>query len=428
MARIVLSLYSNVTWTKFPYLDSFVEGFTDSLRRAGNDMLILRNNEFVGHQYNHELRQNLDYPQLINDVTAFNPDLIISFNNSVPHPDLIHETGCPIIVYASDAPCYFLFKETIKQHSDRYYFLHSAKQMTESLKTEFPFLNDSQFIDFGYATDLRAADYSQDINISFVGSIGNYSMGLPRYFANPLLDDDRIYDKDNHVRKNQIKKYFFQCLDEFENDSMNDFKFTFPKPDHISKSVESTVVHILTCRKRFEVLAELTDLNLKIFGYPVSWAQTITYNYDMFRSFDYELVVSMEHSTRIFNSSKISLNLPHGFTTDGFSWRVCDILASNAVLLSPRKKDLERIVRGYVDLPMYESKGEARDLAVKLLGDDVWRKEITTGSQAAVNDQCRFEPKLRTIEQAVGNLILFQEAEGSVRQVNPHHYSQDRIS
>ena len=97
------------------------------------------------------------------------------------------------------------------------------------------------------------------------------------------------------------------------------------------------------------------------------------YNYELFRRFDFSMSVSLAHATRNYNRSKISLNLPHAHAREGFSWRVCDILASNVVLLSNRQPDLLQLCKGKVDLPTYESKAEARDIAKALLADPVWR-------------------------------------------------------
>ncbi|GAB7269608.1 hypothetical protein DZS_10010 [Dickeya ananatis] len=101
-----------------------------------------------------------------------------------------------------------------------------------------------------------------------------------------------------------------------------------------------------------------------------------------------------------------------------FSWRVCDILASNAVLLSCPQPDLLKLSKGYVDLPTYESPAEARDLATKLLNDPVWRKDLALGSQQMIDDKCRFEPKFKLIQDAIPGVNMFSDKAGNVEWID----------
>lgn len=409
MANVLLSTYSNVTWTHVRYHDSFIQGFINALKRNGNNVMVVRTNEFLTDQISATPRTWMDTVKITQRVQAFKPDLILTFNNSLPCPQVIESTTCPVLVYASDAPSFFVAKHLIQKHQERYYFLDLTEKVTAALKHEFPYIKPSHYIPFGHATDLRATDIPQDIDLSFVGSIGNYSQGVIDYFKN----FDSLGNTPSSLNPNILKDEFFQALDLFQENSMEEFEFDFPHASHPLKNISPQILLMLTCKLRFETLSQLTDLGLKIFGYPTSWAQVLQYNHQLFRCFDYTLNVSLEHSTNTYNRSKVSLNLPHGQTTDGFSWRVCEILASNAVLLSNRKQDLLNLMHGYADLPTYTSPAEARDLAQKLLADPALRRDLSLASQQMINDKCRFEAKFQTIQSAIGNLTLLSAQEGS---------------
>ncbi len=422
MARVIVSAYSNVSWTVTPYHDAYVTGFAAALKRCGNDVLMIRNNDFVLTQLLHEPRPQLNFDGLTDDLSGFQPDLILTFNNSLPHPDLVRKTNCPVLVYPSDAPCYYTFRELIEEFQERYYFLHTNDQVTQALMKEFPFLDVNQNIEFGYATEVWAADGEQDIDISFIGSIGNYSSGLADYFSRPMPEPESESADADHTASNRIKKDFFRSLDHFVHNSMNRFDFSFPGMPKISESIEATMVHVLTCKNRFEILSELTDLNLKIFGYPESWAETITYNHSLFRCFDYEQIVTLEQNSGIHNRSKICLHLPHGFSIEGLSWRVCDIMASNGLLLSPWKGDLKKLIQNHIDLPMYKNKYEARDLANRLLQDELWRAELVAGCQAVIDEYCRFDQKFQTINRYFPTFSLSPDTPGSLTHIQPNNY------
>lgn len=411
MANIILSTYSNVTWTNVRYHDSFIEGFINALKRTGNKVMVVRTNEFLTDQISSTPRKWMDISKITKSIQEFQPELIITFNNSLPCPQLLEVTDCPVVLYASDAPSFFVAKDLIRKYQERYYFLDLTEKVTAALKQEFPYIKPSHYIPFGHATDLEARDIPQDIDMSFVGSIGNYSRNVVDYFKS---FDSLGNNPGSTVNPNKLKDAFFQALDTFQKDSMEDFDFDFPHAGHPLKNVSPQVLLMLTCKLRFETLSNLTDLGLKIFGYPTSWSQVLQYNHDLFRCFDYTLNVSLDHATHTYNRSKISLNLPHGQTTDGFSWRVCEILASNAVLLSNRKKDLLTLMDGYAKLPTYTSPAEARDLAKKLLADPSWRQDLSLASQQMIKDKCRFESKFQTIQQSISKLTLIASHEGSI--------------
>ncbi|MDJ0625424.1 MAG: hypothetical protein QNJ31_03560 [Candidatus Caenarcaniphilales bacterium] len=412
MANIIVSAFSNVTWTKQTYHDSFIEGFINSLRRCGNNLLSLRVNDFVIGGPNSTNKIFFDQAKFEIKIKEFQPDLIVVFNNTFPTEKILQVTNCPIACFASDSPAFFSQKNLIDKYLDRYQFFNFSNDTFKSIPEWFPLIKKDQLHMFGHATDLKAQKIEQDINISFVGSIGNYSHKLIDYFK---FLEGRLRRDSSTLDPNKIKNDFYESLDEFIKDPLKSFEYYFYDGAIYKDSpIEPQIILMLTCKQRFQILSELTDLGLKIFGFPGSWSETIQYDYELFRCFDYNLSVSLDHSTYNYNRSKISLNLPHGHACEGFSWRVCDILASNAVLLSNPQPDLVKLMRGYVDLPMYQNKSEARELAIKLLKEKNWRKEISLASQKMIEDKCRFEKKFHEMQQIFSGIQLFTDKKGNL--------------
>ncbi len=398
MAKILFSSFSNVTWTKQKYLDFFVEGFLRSLKRNGNHVLSIRTNDFVTHPVTSKCRQNINKAKLLSKVRAFKPDLIITFNNSFPCPELVSETDCPIALYTADGPDCFSYRETIEKYMERYRFFKMNDNVYYSLKRSFPSIKDEQFFFFGYATDFRARAIPQDINISFLGSIPNYSAELIHYFK--------------RKGSNDLKNAFFKHFDKYKKDVHSSIDFELPD-FHESNTLETLAVFLITTRDRFFTLSALTDLGLHIQGYD-SICDAGAYNYDILKAYNFDLCVSIEQSELLFNRSKISLNLPNARAIDGFSWRVPDILSSNAVLLSPKKSELVKLMRGYAELPMYESPSEARELAAKLLKEDNWRKDIVAASQKMIDEKCRFDNKLSEMQRYFNLPIVTDGVSGEI--------------
>lgn len=406
MAKIVISATSNVNWTKEKYIDSFVQGMINALVRSGNDVLNIRANDFIVRNISLANKRKLS-----KKILDFKPDLFITFNNVLPYRELIDELDCPVACFAADSCAFFSNQDLIKKHLEKYYFFNFSNDTIAPFYERYPFVAKDRIILFGHVSDLRAVDMPQDINISFIGSIATWNKDFPNYFK-ALYNDKNVYDTEYDL--NQVKDKFFAELDRFEKNPLSHFDCDLPEYQSHILPPDQAAILLLTGKMRFDILNKMTDLGLKIFGVPSVYADTIIYNYDLFRCFDYSTNATMEHATFNYNRSKISLNLPHAHTKEGLSWRVCDILASNAVLLSSRQPDLVKLLNGYCDLPMYESPAEARDLAIKLLGDDTWRKDLAAACQQMIDDKCRFEHKFKIMEDVIPGLSLFSSNAGFV--------------
>lgn len=403
-SRILFCAYSNMAFSPSEELwDSHAEGFLNALERNGSDVLCIRTNNFVISSTSNSLRPTIDREKLKKKISEFAPQLIISYNNTLPGEDIFSYTDCPVVVYPADVPSFWASPEMIEKNLDRYLFFDTARQIRETVNKLYPSVRQIQFVPFGYATDFHALPVEQDINISFVGSIGNLSENFANYFAeleSSGLEADEL---------NQIKDEFYDALDRFRVDSNTDFQFSFPysKWAYDQRMVAPLSILLLTCTTRFKTLSNITDLGLRVYGWSGSWAKTLTYDLELFRCFDYTRSITLKENMYTYNRSKISLNLPHGNNVDGFSWRVCDVLASNAVLLSVKKPDLSTLMEPYYPkFPMFESVAESRYLAKKLLDDPAWRKDITLASHEMIDNCCRFERKFEAMEQAVPRLHL----------------------
>lgn len=414
MAQIIVSAMSNVTWLREPYVDSFVEGMIRALTRAGNEVLNIRVNDFYRNGKLVTSRERMR-----KKIHSFKPDLVLSLNNAAPYPQFIDDTDCPVACLAADSYAFFSNKETIRKHAERYYFFNFSNDTINTLKDWFPEAQANRNILFGHATDLQAEDIPQDIPVSFVGSMANWNRELVAYFQRlphiPVM---------NYEDQNTAKNSFFKLLDQFKDNPFMEVKggAISGAPLQWGVPVEASLIHLLTCQERFKVLSQLSDLGLRLYGYPHAYSEVLLYNEKLFRCFDYTPSVTIDHSTHTFNRSKVSLNLPHGHAQEGFSWRVCDILASNATLLSCRQPDLVSLSKGYVDLPMFESPAEARDLTIKLLRDPEWRKELSKGSQKMIEEKCRFEPKFKIMEEVISGLTLFSDVPGAVEWMDGSLY------
>ncbi len=418
MANVIICSQSNIIWTKRKQADPFIEGMINSLSRAGNNILNIITNDLSvrGVSLVHETK-------LLEKIKSFEPDLIITFNNVLPYREILDDIDCPIACFAADTCAFFSNKNLIEIYADRYDFFNFSNDTIEPFYDWFPYIHKNRVHLFGHVTDLRAEDINQDINISFIGSIATWNKDFTNYFKSLYQHNLNNSHKEN-LDPNKVKEDFFVELDRFKNDPHTEFN---PLPNYnplIVQSPSQAAILLLTAKERIEVLSNMTDLGLTIFGYPEVYSDLLVYNYDLFRCFDFTPNATMEHTSKNYNRSKISLNLPHAHTKEGLSWRVCDILASNSVLLSCKQPDLVKMTKGYVDLPMYESASEAREIVIKLLKEDNWRNDLTSGCQQMINDKYRFETKLKIVEDAIPNISIFSKnkIQGNIENLDIETY------
>lgn len=419
MANIIITSSSNIIWTEKKQADPFVQGMIDALKRAGNRILNIVTNDCSvrGISLIHE-------SPMAETLKAFKPDLIITLNNVFPYIGILDDIDCPVACFAADSCAFFSNQELIKKYADRYHFFNFSNDTIEPFYKWFPYVDKNRVHLFGHVTDMCAKAIPQDINISFIGSIATWNKDFTNYFKSLAQYNLQNRHQTNH-NPNQIKNDFFVELDRFKNAPHSEFSKVLPHFDPQITGLTQAAILLLTAKDRIDVLTKMTDLGLTIFGYPEVYSDLLIYNYDLFRCFDFTPNATMEDTVYNYNRSKISLNLPHAHTKEGLSWRVCDILASNAVLLSCKQPDLVQMTKGYVDLPMYESASEARDLSVKLLKDDIWRSELSAGCQRMIDEKYRFETKFTIIEQAIPTLTLFPtEGNGKVDHIDPQYYQR----
>lgn len=363
MVNILFSARSNIIWDKSNPLaiDAFYESFIHKLKDCGNNVVFLRmNNE---ENVNYKLENN------------FKPDLIITANNEIPL-SVLKDTSCPVILWNSDSPAYYLHPEYIRENVDRYLFANAGwgKSFVDVCCSLYG-CKKSQHFSIGYATDVRAEEKPIKQNIVFMGTIGwCYGAVQTCLHAKTQQELDEVYEQ-CQTSTSQVDKF--------------DAKF----------------LHVLTSNQRIKILDALCDLGLTCYGWIENYATILPYSLELLKTFKMRPVYSLKDIQDEFNSSLIAPTLPNAQAIAGCSWRVADVMASNACLISPPKPDLLKI-SPYVKIPTYESPAEARALCQKLLKDETWRKDIVLACQKAIDEKCRFSHLFKKLEEMTGFSIL----------------------
>ena len=382
MANIVIAMTNPLRRDGgiFPYIETFLNG----LKKEGNSVLCFEKlaidnniNSTIPENYLHRLKE-------------FDPDLFIFFNNQFW--DITKYFDVPIIVYDIDSLNAYNNLSGLKNNGRYKYFCITRKEK-DIIKAV---INCSEK-DICYIppfSGVIAEAQKIERNIGFCGShwLWNNFNEVFDFIKNNPSAIDRDYAK--VVWKQYIKNPYMALEDIYKENGLN-----------ATTQLRANDLHIFAARisglKRVRYLLEIEDLGLEIRGQHWNNAscQILKAFPELLMSYSAEKVINTQTTANFYNSSKIGFCVNHIQANSGFSWRVCDILASNACLVTEAAPDLADF--GF-NIPTFESPVEAREQCKKLLDNENLRLDIVAIAKERIQKNYRFGNVLPIIENFVG--------------------------
>lgn len=406
MANIVVAFHNflmtkNTLDARPPFYDAFLNG----LKEAGNNVLCFE-------KQNYEATISSPIPeQYLEKIKKFNPDLFIFFNNQFW--DITKHFEVPIVIYDVDSPNSYSNVEFLKLNKNKIKYLINQKSgaqiindiigvPTENIKYIKPFTNIQ-----------KNNNTIQDINISFLGACWVWND-----FNEPLeFSQQKTTKEEREIAFEVYKKYIKNpCyfLDYFYKKDVSN-KLTFNNTKIASARISGI--------QRLRFLTEIADLGLEVRG--TSWNSPMLKVFpEVMLSYNIEQVLNYKETESFFNRSKIGFNTKHIQAKSGFSWRVCDILASNACLVTQRADDLKDL--GF-KVPMFESPSEAREICKKLLKNENMRKDIVAHSNELIEKNHRLKSLLEEIENFL-NMKLHSDGDGTLEIIKNYNTPKKQVA
>ena len=403
MARILLSFSNSICDNGHYKLGSMYDQLTEELVLAGNELLLYLPNRFQKRMFEsqNELLDGIDETKLQEDIKLFNPELIISFNNTM-YNRLLEITSCPIILWGADTEYFWNAKDTIKQHLGRYYFFCFSQQEIKPRQELFKIQNDRIFW-VTTATNIQNTHQIPDKNISFIGTCFSTNNLLAQ-----LIKKYSGTDSLRQLLKN-FKNYFFeQDIDLLYKISDSDFINDF------NKIPIDNYTSFFSGEKRKHALLNICDMDLHIWGNP-GWIDVVNFSPQLASCFHPQPVYSKQHNEYIYNTSKLCVNINHDQSINGINFRVLDVMASNACLVTSKSPFLDNIFnkclripvwnkmfKKYIQIPSFNDAYEVRNICQKLLKNEAMRQDIVAASNEAIETKWRWHHRLVEIEQIMG--------------------------
>jgi hypothetical protein len=411
VARIFFSTVSGLPNSK--KLPCFYEGFVDALLREGNEVMLMITNDFlVDCWHTNKLLLNIQKDRLEDRIKKFNPDLVITFNNSLYEkiPELV---TCPIAVWSADSPAMFSDKVAIQKNVHRYDFICATKDLYPAVKKFFnPDFKKVHTVYF--ATDFVAEALEQDKNITFIGTNFSHAANLKQL----LLE----YDEGEKKKRKNLIRFMASYRKDVLLSPEEHCKKLGIKTALLHSISHSDLLNLVSGNFRIQTLQSISDLGLELYG-SKNWHDVLDFSLDLALCFTNQEISSVKENQTLYNQSKIAINITHAQAKNGFGWRVRDIMATNACVVSDYREELLTQFGEYVKIPVYHTPYEARELCQKLLKDELWRSEIVQGSQLAIEQGHRFKHRFADME-AIFGIQLLGNRSGKLVQL----YAEDFMS
>ena len=133
-------------------------------------------------------------------------------------------------------------------------------------------------------------------------------------------------------------------------------------------------------------------------------------------SYNPRLLYTLKHNQDAYNSAKIGININHLQARSGFSWRVCDIMASNACLVSEYRPNFDKYFAD-IGLPYFDNPYDARTICKQLLTDENYRLDLVRASQQVIDKNFRFANVQCLLEQFLDMSFISPSTEGQEGEV-----------
>ena len=384
MPRIFISFFNAVHNPADPQvMPCFYESFIKELAKLGNELLVMHH-----HFFSH------DFGQLPNDIkqriTEFSPDFAIIFNNAFY--DLSKDFDFPIYIYEVDSLLYYSNKNILKDKKERFHYIVPQISSIENIHSYFG-VDKNNILYVPFFTSIRRESIPKTMDISFIGTRfmthGYHKKTVWNRFMSERPSEESV----------ELFKKLLQIIQRNPYISQTELINLCCSKEFINKIYTSNRIELLNAlsgSKRLLTLSEVADLGLVIFG-PKNWYFDNCADPNIPLSYNSKKIYSLQHNQDVYNASRLAININHIQATTGFSWRVCDIMASDACLVSEYRPDFERCFPE-IPIPFFTNRYEARSLCQKLLNDESLRRDIVAQCNEIIDKKFRFEKLVPSLE------------------------------
>ncbi|RME60799.1 glycosyltransferase family 1 protein [Candidatus Parcubacteria bacterium] len=391
------------TYARDGELGSYMEELVKGFESCGVNLHLIITNHLVPNLGSTRYKASISEDKVIQYINDVNPSFLFTTNRGGITKRIMQETSCPIITWMVDRiPFLHHGGGHESLFCERDHVITSSYKNVARLEKIYPILKGRVYYK-PFATNIESftsihSDV-QDINISFVGTyfyagqftkILEYYQDCPEVYYGLLRISEKIEDNYDLDIEEAVRECGVQRV--LEDFSLDIFKF------------KGLIANVVSLNKRVHCLEAVSDLGLQLYGTP-NWVKVNQFSLPLLRCFKaFEFIKTREQLVSLYQRSKIAINISHHQADAGLPYRIFDIMASNALLITEyhEDSDLFRLFGKDMPVPMYSSAQELRDLCSYYLNNENERKALVKRCNDLVSRGFSFKDRVRDFVDIVG--------------------------
>jgi hypothetical protein len=382
-----------------PFMSSLIEAF----EAQGARLHVIRTNDLVDNLAARSLSRAVSEDKLLRHIKSIRPAFILSTNRGGITQRMMQELECPIISWLVDhVPFEHHGGNSDTLFGARDHVVVSASAMVAAIQERYPALGGrTHYLPF--ATEPRGheeiAPRSPDINISFVGTFfyGNEFVLLLRRYRNDARISTSLLAAASAVERD-FKTDITELVDKLGlSEVLTQNGVRVP-------NLQMAMANVASMNKRIRLLDAVSDLGLLLWG-TENWIDAAAYSLPLLRCYRFgEFIRTREQLTDVYARSRIAVDIPHVQAVGGLPYRVFDILASPALLITEHhpESDLYRLFGKDAPIPTYRNGEDLRRIVQHYLANEDERRDVVSKCNALVADRFSFTDRVRELFQIVG--------------------------
>ncbi|GAB4295970.1 MAG: hypothetical protein Kow0096_13130 [Thiohalomonadaceae bacterium] len=405
------------TYARDGELGSYMNKLVDAFVHNGIELHLIYTNHLVGNLANRSYRHDVSAAAVAKYITDLQPDFVFSTNRGGITREIMRAVECPIVTWLVDR---IPFRHHGGDHHDLFcekdYLITSAHDNIKYFEGIYPVLK-GRVIYLPFATD--PAEFSdrtrtQDVNVSFVGTY--FSCGYLKDLLAQYRSDDRIFAGLLALSDEIKADYDLDIEAAIRRHGLQELMIAH---DLDAFRLKGLVANMLSLNSRIQALHAVADLGLELYGTD-NWVESVDYSLELMKAYQRnKFIKTREQLVGLYQRSKIGVNVSHVQAKDGLPYRVFDIMASNALLITDYRKtsDLYKLFGAELPVPMYRDPCELRSLVRHFLEHDDERRQIVAECNRLIANGHTFSDRVKAILDML-SLSTHEDTRGELHVVD----------
>lgn len=386
------------SWHPHGLLDGYMAQHVEAILDLGVDIDLYLGNHFTDRRGVVGLSSRISPSRLATHVLAQAYDFALSFNNSLLMPKVIDVLKCRAVSVIVDSQQHLFDYAETGGYSGFDLDVEIAsiyRSLEQDIEATCPHARE-RFHFIPPATDPMSWRNAHLDSATIESSVSWIASLVGDRFLDQLV---------SHVAQHhEYAGLFRACLGKVSSSGyLDEFKVrndVIELCDNIGWEIDFFEIHlqnIATNNDRTDVVEELSSRGLCLYGND-RWNSLLTHSRAVAQSLMIgHRIASYSMQMEVYNRSRISINIPQIQAKTGMQYRMMDIMASNALLLTKHieKSDLDFVFNNKFPVPRFRSCEELGKFVDHFLENDRERVELIDMCHALIGPEFSFGHRVK---------------------------------